>query len=227
MRKSLSTSRSASPKSSPRNQLLFKSKEDKAFLDVHEVMSALAPAPRLRLSSEKAVIGVDYAGNAAYLGAVQGTRILGTCALKINDNPYVFFHTLINWLRSMVEEHNLSPELWIEDQFPSGRNIRAGQKLERMKTIVELAGFEAGMVPCFVNPGTWRKKIYGHGRPEDQKERARSVAYFLLDYETKHKVEHNMCEALLIAHYGCVVDDDEYQAGQYEKQESGSAQPDT
>lgn len=154
-------------------------------------------------SSSQAAIGVDYSGSAAYLGVVKGDKVLATCTIKLADSPHTFFHVIQDWLKTIHEEHNTLPELWIEDYWINGKVFpKTGQIMARTATILEIAALEASIEPCFVHPGTWRKWVYGNGRPDDLKERARRVAKELFGFDSKFKNQHNMCEALLIAHYG-------------------------
>lgn len=117
------------------------------------------------------------------------------------DSPWSFRNAVRDWLLGFPKE-SIHPELWIEEQFPAGRNIRAGQKLVRIQAFIEIAALDAGVEPCFVHPGTWRKLVYGNGRPDDPKERARQVAKEILGFEARHKNEHNICEGMLIGYYG-------------------------
>jgi hypothetical protein len=159
------------------------------------------------VSSEKASIGVDYSGSVAYLGVVKNDRVLATSTINLGDSPYTFFHTIKAWLKTIYEEHDTNPELWIEQPFVVGTRFpQVALKLVRTATILELAALEAGIEPCFVHPGTWRKKVYGNGRPDDLKQRARDTAKKLFSFETKYKNQHNICEGLLIAHYGQIHD---------------------
>lgn len=153
-------------------------------------------------------IGADFSGSAAYIGVVKGHTVLATSSIRLMDSPYTFFHTIQNWLGTVYKEHNTEPKLWIEQPFVAGSRFpQVALKLVRTATILEIAALEAGLEPCFVHPLTWRKKVYGHGRVDDIKERARTTAAELLGFETKHKIDHNICEALLIAYYGSIVDE--------------------
>lgn len=149
-----------------------------------------------------AIVGVDYAGAAAYLACTQDREVLASQELRIGDRLYSFFHDLQDTLLLWKAEYNLIPELWIEDQMPVGRNIGAGQQLAAMKRTLELAGLEVDLEPCFVHPGTWRKLVYGNGRPYDPKEHAREMAKEIFGYEARHKNQHNICEGMLISRYG-------------------------
>jgi hypothetical protein len=145
--------------------------------------------------------GVDFSASAAYLAAVTGKKLAASIEIKVMDSPFSFRNTVRDWLLNFPQG-SFFPELWIEEQFPAGRNIRAGQKLVRVQAFLEIAALDAGIEPCFVHPGTWRKLIYGNGRPDDPKERARQVAKKILGFEARHKVEHNICEGMLIGFYG-------------------------
>lgn len=149
-----------------------------------------------------ASIAVDYSGSAAYLACVRGREILAQEEIQMHDSPYTFFHHIQLKLTVWNATYKAFSEFWIEDQVPAGRNIIAGLKLVRVKTILELAGLEVGLEPCFAHPGTWRKRVLGNGRPDDPKERARQAAKEFFGFETKFKNQHNICEAMLIAFYG-------------------------
>lgn len=152
----------------------------------------------------KSSIGVDYSASAVYLGVVNKDTVLVSEELRMSDNPWGFYQNLIAFLQTFSELHESSPELWIEDQMPIPRNIGGGQKLYRMRTFLELAAMQANLEPCFIHPGTWRKAIYGNGRPEDLKETSRRVAKEIYGFETKFKNQHNQCEGILIGRYGWI-----------------------
>lgn len=153
-------------------------------------------------------IGVDFSGSAAYLGVVKGHTVQATVSIRLMDSPYTFFHTIQNWLKTVHEEFATEPKLWIEQPFVAGSRFpQVALQMVRTATILEIAALEADLEPCFVHPNTWRKKVYGHGRPDDLKERARNTARDVFGFDTKHKIDHNICEAILIAHYGNIVDE--------------------
>lgn len=156
-----------------------------------------------------AVIGVDYSGSAAYLAVIRNRELLAQRELKIGDRLYSFFHDLQGCLDEWKNTFQCAPELWIEQQMPIGRNIGAGQKLSAMERTLELAALEVDLEPCFIHPGTWRKRVYGHGAPHDPKEHARTMAKGLFGFEVRHKNQHNICEGMMIAYYGYLQHDPE------------------
>lgn len=148
-------------------------------------------------------IGVDYSGSAAYLGHVAGRTVLSTASITVMDSPYSFFHTIQDTLRAWKIASPTLPELWIEAPWIQGNRFpQVALQLVRTCTILELAALECDLEPCFVQPAAWRKRVYGHGRPDDPKQRARDVAKELLGFETKFKNQHNICEGLMLAFYG-------------------------
>ncbi len=152
-------------------------------------------------SFQRYSIGADFSASAVYLAAVTGQKLMAQNELKLMDSPWSFRNNVREWLLQFPTG-SIYPELWIEEQFPSARNIKVGQKLVRVQAFIEIAALDAGVEPCFVHPLTWRKLVYGNGRPDDPKERARSVAKEILGFEARHKIQHNICEGMLIAYYG-------------------------
>lgn len=72
----------------------------------------------------------------------------------------------------------------------------------RMASYIEIALISLKYEPCFVMPNVWRKAVYGNARLEDRKEAAREFVLEKFGFETQYKYEHNICEAILLAHYG-------------------------
>lgn len=163
------------------------------------------------MSSEKAVLGADYSAGAAYIALVRGKVVLHTATLHVDKDPKSFFFLLVNWLRAIDEEFDVNPDFYLEMPWVRNDNYpHAGVAMMRTATFIEIACYEVGFTPVLASPGTWRKAVYGNGRPKgDLKELARETVREKFGFETKFKNQHNICEAILIAHYGGLVDDTE------------------
>ena len=163
------------------------------------------------MNSEKAVLGADYSASAAYVALVSGNSVLTTATLHVDKDPRGFWLLLKQWLAAIDEEYGPDYHFYIE--MPWVRNDHyphAGVAMMRTATFIEIACYELGFTPILVSPGTWRKAVYGNGHPkEDLKELARRTAEEKFNFPTKYKNQHNICEAILIAHYGGLGDERE------------------
>lgn len=152
---------------------------------------------------QRSSLGADYSGSAAYLGCVSQGVTLAYKEFRMLDSPYTFRHAIQDWLAEISVTHNTWPEFWIEQPFVAGgRFPQVALQLVRTAAFLEAAAQDAGIEPCFVHPLTWRKRVYGNGRPDDTKQRARDGAKELLGFESRYKNQHNQAEGLLIAYYG-------------------------
>ena len=149
-------------------------------------------------------VGADYSSKAVYLASVSDKIVLRTSTIEIqNNNIELFLRELEDELRNFHWMHN-NKYIWIEQPWVETLlRPMSGLQLARMATYIEVVAIRmARLIPQFVHPGTWRKEIYGNGRPKDAKELARQFVDDKFNFKTKYKYEHNICEAILISHYG-------------------------
>lgn len=151
-------------------------------------------------------VGADLSKRFVYVGCVDEKKFRNTGTIEILDDAHGGFLLL----KKMFEEYVAAGAtyIWIEQPWARNANARPLSSLELGRTsgIVEIAAHEAGLIPHFVNPGSWRLKVFGYGRPADPKETARQFARDELGFETKHKKDHNLAESLCLAYYGIMVE---------------------
>lgn len=114
-------------------------------------------------------------------------------------------------LQFYVSHFGADGELWIEGSWVNGsRYPRSGLMMARTASTVESIALRAGLNPHFVHPLTWRKGVYGNGRPANPKTAALKFVKETLHYDLPvmgssgrgSKLDHNYAEAIAIACYG-------------------------
>lgn len=93
------------------------------------------------------------------------------------------------------------PEVIIEEPWINGQVFpRSAVLLTRMATFIEIACLDTNYVPVYVHPLTWRKKVYGSGRPKGDIKKL-AMGWVMSEYDFTPQ-DHNYAEAILIASYG-------------------------
>lgn len=165
-----------------------------------------------------AAAGFDYSGKIAYYAVVDkvSVKTSGSLEMPSTADPTEllgFFNKLEDLIETLDDEYHL-PYIWIEQPWVNGMKFpKSGMMLMRMATFLEIAALEATTPPVTVHPGTWRKKVFGNGRPADTKKAALAYCENVLEYEVptfgktaraKAK-DHNFADAACIAQYGYLM----------------------
>lgn len=153
-------------------------------------------------------IGIDYAARSVYVATVGETTVKGVDSLTLPNEPSI--EEKIEFLRQLKElltNHNAwydtQRTVYLETAWVNvAVNAFTGIQMTRMASYIEVAALECGLWPQFVMPQTWRKAVYGHGKPKDRKEFSRLFVLEQFGYDTKKKKEHNTTESICLAYYG-------------------------
>lgn len=151
--------------------------------------------------------GADYNSASACLAVLKDKKVqycFTSHDMDKGDHDFLW-QALKSTMESMKQEYGIT-HIYLEDNFVSSRQrIYSGLQLTRMSAYIETAAFAVDIIPVMVMAQSWRKVVYGQGRPQDKKELARFFVKNEFGYETRFKYEHNMCEAICLAHYGNLV----------------------
>lgn len=158
-------------------------------------------------------VGFDYSSSAAYFGIVSDNKVLAYGKIAVKDyhdtvECYNLFLMLKDLFRGMINMHQIDPDVFIEQPWINGKVFpRSAVLLTRMATYIEIAALSVGLHPIFVHPLTWRKKIYGNGRPKGD---VKKLALATVDKEFNFiPKDHNYAEAILISQYGNILEEPE------------------
>lgn len=185
----------------------------------------LTDSPRMALEAPQRVvtsptIGFDYSSQGVYLGVVDNGRVLGRASLF---SPYQaepeqrqrFYMNLCTMIVELHRAHKCEDKIYIEKPWVNGARFPlSGLMLCRTATYIEVATLQVNLEPVLVNPGTWRGIIYGHKKQKNTKQAALDFVSKELNYELLpvmgssgrgKKPDHNIAEAILIAHYGNII----------------------
>lgn len=150
-------------------------------------------------------IGCDYSASECFLAISSKERVLHTFKLKLagdlSEQRRNYFYSIQKVLQTILEEFpDCKRELYIEEPWVAGMHFpQAAIKLARNCAYIELAALESNMEVRFVHISTWRKGVYGNGKPQNPKGTAIAWVLYNLGYETKN---HNLAEAACIGYYG-------------------------
>ena len=158
-------------------------------------------------------IGCDYSGKVISLAVVEGSKVKAIANLQVGEDLRTSYQLLKDYFRNAYDEYSCCYEVIIEKPWMrqvSGVRGDTGLFTMRTATILELAVTECNMVPVFVYPQTWRKGVYGNGRPKDTKVAAIDFVQEEIGYTLPvmgktgrgSKSDHNIAEAILLAYYG-------------------------
>lgn len=159
-------------------------------------------------------IGCDYNAHGFSIGVTKGPKVLQCGTINLNeDDVKTSFDLLVKYLQSLQYHHLASLNVYVEKPWMrsvQGKRGDTGLFTMRSATILELAVYQANMNPVFVYPQTWRKVVYGHGRPEDTKLAAIEYVQEELQFDLPvmgktgrgNKPDHNIAEAICISIYG-------------------------
>lgn len=156
----------------------------------------------------RTTLGIDYSISTVYLAIVGEGKVWHTASIKVPSNAYAddryeFFKHLKTFFDDAREAYCAQEFVYLEKPWVNNsRNSYTGLQMVRMATYIEIALISLKYEPCFVMPDVWRKAVYGKARLPDKKEAARDFVREKFGFETKYKYEHNICESILIAHYG-------------------------
>lgn len=149
-------------------------------------------------------IGCDYSASECFLAVSDGEKVLHTFKIRLegdlSQQRHEYFVRVQQIFMSILKNYNINKVLWLEEPWVSGSHFpQAAIKLARNAAYIELAAIECGIDVRHIHISTWRKGIYGHGKPQDPKGTAKAWVLYNLGYETKN---HNLAEAACIAVYG-------------------------
>lgn len=167
-----------------------------------------------------ASVGFDYSSKTFYWAVTQYDQVLnhGRQDMPLEPEPnklLKFYQDTKSLICALSAEYDLI-YTWIEQPFVNSRSPKAGQMLMRTATYLEIASLEALLTPVTVHPGTWRKKVFGNGRPSDTKATAIKYCADKLSYEPPtlgktaraKNLDHNFADAACIAHYGQLMQEE-------------------
>lgn len=149
-------------------------------------------------------IGCDYSSQDAHIAVSDGETVLHFVKVHLagdlSEQHSEYFHRLIATFETLIEEFKCEPILWIEEAWVNGfRFPQAALKLARNAAVIELSAAEAKMEVRRVHISTWRKEIFGNGKPQDPKGTAKAWVLYNLGYETK---DDNKADAACISVFG-------------------------
>lgn len=149
-------------------------------------------------------IGVDYAVQDAHIAVSDGERVLHYTKVHLagdlSEQHSSYFHNLQSTFQTLMEEFKCPPILWIEEAWVNGMRFpQTAIKLAKNTAVIELAAAECGMEVRRVHISTWRKAIFGNGKPQDPKGTAKAWVLYNLGFETK---DDNKADAACISVYG-------------------------
>jgi len=148
-------------------------------------------------------LGSDYSGSKVFLGLLSDNHVVGTVEIDTTF-PKKGVDMLRSIFKEWVDDWNLD-KLWAEEAWVNGQRFpKSGMMLSRTAAFLEIAALDSGIHVEFIHPMTWRRTVYGHAKPANPKEAARTYVKELFGWETKFKKDHNTCEAILLAHYGAL-----------------------
>lgn len=153
-------------------------------------------------------VGIDYSASQVFFAVFSDEQVLYDTEfeLKLNSSAHdmnLYFLQLKNAFEKACYIYGVDRRVYIEKPWVRwNHRPLSGLQLTRTATYLEIAALQAYCEPVFVDPGVWRKAVYGNGRPDDAKELARRTVLDRFGFETKFKYQHNICEAILIAYYG-------------------------
>jgi Holliday junction resolvasome RuvABC endonuclease subunit len=155
----------------------------------------------------KPTLGSDYSGSHIYLGVITEHSVVSVADVDITHPK-----SGIDALRSTFKDYNLRwgiDKIWAEEAWVNGMRFpKSGIMLSRTSAFIEIAALDTDLQVEFVHPSTWRKTVYGHAKPANPKDVARAYVKQLFDYEIKLKKDHNTAEAILLALYGRIQNND-------------------
>lgn len=162
------------------------------------------------MTGKRGTLGVDYNSGTISLSCVNDPKVLATASLDIT-NLALSIPVVKRLLQALLGEFTLDNKIWIEQPWVNGKQFpRSGLMMARTAAIIEVIATEIGIEVNFVHPLTWRKELYGNGRPKDPKNTA--VKYVEEHFQYKvptlgktarsQKPDHNLAEAICIAAYG-------------------------
>lgn len=153
-------------------------------------------------------IGIDYAARSVYVAALDTDKVLKTSSIHLPKDPNIseklaFLQSLRNTFADYYNSYAAQRTVYLETPWVNAKvNAFTGVQMAKMSTYIEVILLECGMWPEYVMPATWRKVVYGNGRPDKRKELSRKFVLEKFGFETKHKSDHNIAEAICIAYYG-------------------------
>ena len=159
-------------------------------------------------------IGVDYNSKGVSLGVSKGSKVIATASLEIVEDLLPSFQLLKSWFANIQMMHLTCLNVYVEKPWMravQGRRGDTGLFTMRTATIVEIAVLEAGLIPVFVYPQTWRSVVYGKvPRGSDLKQLAIDYVQEELNYTLPvlgktgrgSKPDHNIAEAICLSQYG-------------------------
>lgn len=150
------------------------------------------------------VVGCDYSASEAFLAIEYDGRIINSSKHKLkgdlSEQRLAYFQELQSEFKTLQLEERCEPVLYIEEPWTNGLKFpQASIKLARNQAYIELAAITMGYKVVLVHVMTWRKGVYGNGKPQDPKGTAIAWCLYNLGYETKN---HNLAEAACISYFG-------------------------
>lgn len=151
-------------------------------------------------------IGADYSATQVWLAVLDDKKVVhafGSADVGLEESEYEFFWQSLKAVLASISSNFECQWLYLERPFVNNQHRSySGLQMMRMCTYIETAAYACDITTTLVNPQSWRKVVFGNGRPDDRKELARFHVAHEFGYETTLKKDHNICEAICIAEYG-------------------------
>lgn len=150
------------------------------------------------------VVGCDYSASEAFLAVAHEGNVINFSKFKLKGDlasqRLEYFRQLQLEFGDLQSEERCEPILYLEEPWVAqGHFVKAAIMLARNAAVIEIAAITMGYAVIPVHVSTWRKGVYGHGKPQDPKGTAREWVLENLRYETRN---HNLAEAACISYYG-------------------------
>ena len=150
------------------------------------------------------VVGCDYSASEAFLAVTHDESVVHSSKWKLGGDLSQQRHNYFQELQMAFDALHIDkicePILYMEEPWINGMKFpQAGIKLARNSAYIELAAITMGYTVVHVHVMTWRKGVYGNGKPQDPKGTAKAFCLYNLGFETKN---HNIAEAACISYYG-------------------------
>lgn len=149
-----------------------------------------------------AVIGCDYSASEAFFAIVNNEEVQLHEKIKLlgdlEKQKAEYFGKLKNFFHKSWDANDGT--LYMEEPWVAqGHFVNAAIKLARNAAWIEMAASVSGYKVVKVHVSTWRKGVYGNGKPQDPKGTATAWCLYNLGFETKN---HNFAEAACISYFG-------------------------
>lgn len=151
--------------------------------------------------------GLDYSTKALNLAIVDGASLLDCWEDALGLDVANQIVTMTQTCRHLLEfdvETVYCEELWFGGGSKNGKAVSNVNtlSLHRTATRFETVATALGLKVHFVHVASWRKIVFGHGRPAEPKGASLGFVENTYGYKTTN---HNMTDSICLAHYGAIA----------------------